>query len=67
MLVVEELNARVWTYQNVKVDNNVMVSDLTCDLEDCNIFIVVSFSYACLNAQTQRFSMVPTHSQAQML
>ena len=34
-MVVGDFNARVGTYQNVEVDDNVMVLDLTCDSEDC--------------------------------
>ena len=37
VLVLGDFNARVGTYQNVEVNDNVMVSDFMRDSEDCTM------------------------------
>ena len=41
MLVVGDFNIIHTSYQNVKVHDNVMVSDLSCDLQCCTMYIVL--------------------------
>ena len=59
VLVVGDFKARVGTNENVKVDDNIMLSHSTRDLEDCIMSDYGRLLLRMFNCKNKIFSMVP--------